>query len=49
MHLPGVVVGDWVFAVGNDWDKAVAGQRFEAVGPPYLAFTLMGEYTQFSL
>lgn len=22
--LPGVVAGDWVFAVGNDWDKAVA-------------------------
>jgi hypothetical protein len=22
--LPGVVAGDWVFAVGNDWDKAIA-------------------------
>lgn len=22
--LPGVVAGDWVFAVGNDWDKATA-------------------------
>ena len=21
--LPGVVAGDWVFAVGNDWDKAI--------------------------
>jgi Bacterial Ig domain/Lysyl oxidase len=22
--LPGVIAGDWVFAVGNDWDRAVA-------------------------
>jgi hypothetical protein len=22
--LPGVIAGDWVFAVGNDWDNAVA-------------------------
>ena len=22
--LPGVVAGDWVFAVGNDWDNAIA-------------------------
>lgn len=22
--LPGVIAGDWVFAVGNDWDKAIA-------------------------
>jgi hypothetical protein len=22
--LPGVVAGDWVFAAGNDWDKAIA-------------------------
>ena len=22
--LPGVISGDWVFAVGNDWDRAVA-------------------------
>jgi len=22
--LPGVVAGDWVFSVGNDWDKAIA-------------------------
>jgi hypothetical protein len=24
IYLPGVVAGDWVFAVGNDWDRAVA-------------------------
>jgi len=24
ISLPGVIAGDWVFAVGNDWDKAVA-------------------------
>ena len=24
IFLPGVIAGDWVFAVGNDWDKAVA-------------------------
>jgi Bacterial Ig domain/Lysyl oxidase len=22
--LPGVIAGDWVFAVGNDWDKSIA-------------------------
>ena len=22
--LPGVIAGDWVFAVGNDWDNAIA-------------------------
>ena len=30
-HLPGISAGNWVFAVGNDWDQAtgrtpVAGQ-----------------------
>ena len=24
IYLPGVIAGDWVFAVGNDWDRAVA-------------------------
>jgi len=24
IYIPGVVAGDWVFAVGNDWDRAVA-------------------------
>jgi hypothetical protein len=24
IYLPGVVAGDWVFAVGNDWDNAIA-------------------------
>jgi Bacterial Ig domain/Lysyl oxidase len=24
IYLPGVVAGDWVFAVGNDWDDAIA-------------------------
>ncbi len=24
IYIPGVVAGDWVFAVGNDWDGAVA-------------------------
>jgi hypothetical protein len=24
IFLPGVIAGDWVFAVGNDWDRAVA-------------------------
>ena len=24
IFLPGVIAGDWVFAVGNDWDKPVA-------------------------
>jgi hypothetical protein len=24
ISLPGVVAGDWVFAVGNDWDRAIA-------------------------
>jgi hypothetical protein len=23
VYLPGVIAGDWVFAVGNDWDRAV--------------------------
>ena len=24
IYLPGVIAGDWAFAVGNDWDRAVA-------------------------
>ena|GEM_PF-6937694 len=24
IYLPGVTAGNWVFAVGNDWDKAIA-------------------------
>ena len=24
IYLPGVLAGNWVFAVGNDWDRAVA-------------------------
>jgi hypothetical protein len=24
IYLPGVIAGDWVFAVGNDWDRAIA-------------------------
>jgi hypothetical protein len=24
IYLPGVSAGKWVFAVGNDWDKAIA-------------------------
>jgi hypothetical protein len=24
IYLPGVYAGDWVFAVGNDWDNAIA-------------------------
>jgi hypothetical protein len=24
IYLPGVTAGNWVFAVGNDWDRAVA-------------------------
>ena len=24
IYLPGVFAGNWVFAVGNDWDNAVA-------------------------
>jgi hypothetical protein len=24
IYLPGVSAGDWVFAVGNDWDHAIA-------------------------
>ena len=24
IYLPGVIAGDWVFAVGNDWDNAIA-------------------------
>ena len=24
IYLPGVLAGNWVFAVGNDWDKAIA-------------------------
>jgi hypothetical protein len=24
IYLPGVATGSWVFAVGNDWDRAVA-------------------------
>jgi hypothetical protein len=24
IYLPGVIAGDWMFAVGNDWDRAVA-------------------------
>ena len=24
IYLPGVIAGDWVFAVGNDWDRATA-------------------------
>jgi hypothetical protein len=23
VYLPGVFAGNWVFAVGNDWDKAI--------------------------
>jgi Big-like domain-containing protein/lysyl oxidase len=26
IYLPGVAAGSWVFAVGNDWDRAVARQ-----------------------
>jgi hypothetical protein len=26
IYLPGVIAGDWVFAVGNDWDRAIARQ-----------------------
>lgn len=31
VYLPGVIAGDWVFAVGNDWDRAVA--RVPVSGP----------------
>ncbi|MGJ0483523.1 MAG: Ig-like domain-containing protein [Methylomicrobium sp.] len=24
IYVPGVIAGDWVFAVGNDWDRAIA-------------------------
>src|SRR4029450_11324182 len=24
IFLPGIQAGDWVFAVGNDWDRAIA-------------------------
>jgi hypothetical protein len=24
IYLPGVIAGSWVFAVGNDWDNAIA-------------------------
>jgi hypothetical protein len=30
IYLPGVIAGDWVFAVGNDWDRAIA--RVPATG-----------------
>lgn len=23
IYIPGVIAGDWVFAVGNDWDRAI--------------------------